>query len=141
MPWWGWMVIGVLLFGAELLAIDAHFYLIFLGAAALAVGVADYFGMDVPIWGEWLAFAVLSIVFMLTLREQLYQRMRGRAIGSERLIGAQVQVERELGPGESCRTEHRGSTWTALNIGDRAIPAGSRARIEAVDGVTLHIRA
>jgi inner membrane protein len=141
MPWWGWMVIGVLLFGAELLAIDAHFYLIFLGAAALAVGLADYFGMDLPIWGEWLAFAVLSIAFMLTLREQLYQRVRGRPIGSERLIGAQVQVEVELGPGQSCRTEHQGSTWTAQNIGDRSIPAGSRARIEAVDGVTLHIKA
>ena len=35
MTWWSWMVLGALLLGAELIAIDAQFYLIFLGVAAV----------------------------------------------------------------------------------------------------------
>ena len=26
MPWWGWIIFGVVLLGAELLAIEAQFY-------------------------------------------------------------------------------------------------------------------
>ncbi len=141
MPWWGWTIIGVILFVAELVAIDAHFYLIFLGASALAVGAAAYLGVDMPIWGEWLLFAVLSITFMLTLREQLYQRMRGRAIGTDRLIGTHVSLAAELAPGATCRTDYQGTSWTALNVGSGVIPAGGRARIDRVDGITLHISA
>jgi len=38
------------------------------------------------------------------------------------------------------RIEYRGSGWTALNVGDRPIPAGEEVRIEAVDGLTLRVR-
>ena len=33
MPWWGWIVVGAVLLGAELLLIDAEFYFVFLGVA------------------------------------------------------------------------------------------------------------
>jgi membrane protein implicated in regulation of membrane protease activity len=39
MPWWGWIIVGALLMGAELFVIDAQFYLVFLGVSAIAVGV------------------------------------------------------------------------------------------------------
>lgn len=139
MPWWGWVTIGIVLFGAELIAIDAHFYLIFIAASAIAVGALAYVGMDMPIWGEWLLFAALSITFMFTLREQLYRRLRGRVPGADNLIGALVIVRQELAPGKSCRTRHQGSTWKALNVGADVIPAGTQARVSAVDGVTLHV--
>lgn len=35
MPWWGWIVIGALLLGAELMVIEAEFFLVFIGVAAL----------------------------------------------------------------------------------------------------------
>ena len=28
MPWWGWIIVGVVLLAAELLAIEAQFYLV-----------------------------------------------------------------------------------------------------------------
>ena len=34
MPWWGWITIGAILLGSEMLLIDAQFYLVFLGLAA-----------------------------------------------------------------------------------------------------------
>ena len=38
MNWWGWLIIGFVLMGAELTAVDAAFYLIFVGAAAILMG-------------------------------------------------------------------------------------------------------
>jgi membrane protein implicated in regulation of membrane protease activity len=52
-----------------------------------------------------------------------------------------VVLGQELAPGKSCRIEYRGSGWTAVNVGDRAIAAGDRVRIESIDGLTLHVRA
>jgi membrane protein implicated in regulation of membrane protease activity len=139
MPWWGWTIIGLLLFSAELIAIDAHFYLIFIGASAIAVGAAGFLGVEMPIWVQWLTFAALSVIFMFTLRQQLYERMRPRAVGMDTIIGTSLVLDRDLEPGMSCRTDYQGSTWTAINIGSQPIPAGSPARIEGIDGITLRV--
>ena len=53
-----------LLLCAELFAIDAQFYLIFIGAGAIVVGLIGLAGIDFPIWAQWLLFAVLSITAM-----------------------------------------------------------------------------
>ena len=36
--------------------------------------------------------------------------------------------------------EYRGSGWTAVNVGERSIPAGDSARIDSIEGVTLRVR-
>ena len=46
MQWWTWMILGILLLATELFAIDAQFYLVFLGAGALVVS-AGLTGLDV----------------------------------------------------------------------------------------------
>ncbi len=61
MPWWGWIIIGVVLLCAELFAIDAQFYLVFIGIGAVIVGLGQLLGLDLPMWGQWLLFAALSI--------------------------------------------------------------------------------
>ncbi|MBN1239264.1 MAG: NfeD family protein [Gammaproteobacteria bacterium] len=140
MPWWGWIIIGVLLLGAELLAVDAQFYLIFIGAAALIVGLGDIAGPELPAWVEWLAFAALSVLLMFTLRRHLYEKLRSRpALDVENDVGRLVSLAEDLAPGRSCRAEYRGSHWTAINIGNRVIPRGGSARIESVDGLTLQV--
>jgi membrane protein implicated in regulation of membrane protease activity len=140
MPWWGWIIIGVLLLGAELFAVDAQFYLVFLGVAAIAVGVGDRVGLDLPLWLQWLSFAALAVLTMLTVRRQHYEKRRRRPLGTvDGDVGQQLAIGEELAPGKSCRTEYRGTLWTAVNVGTRPIGAGDAARIEAVDGLTLRI--
>jgi membrane protein implicated in regulation of membrane protease activity len=39
MEWWGWMILGAMLLGAELTFLDAAFYLVFLGIAAAITGL------------------------------------------------------------------------------------------------------
>ncbi|HEY8519562.1 MAG TPA: NfeD family protein [Gammaproteobacteria bacterium] len=140
MPWWGWIVVGTLLLCAELFAIDAQFYLIFIGSAAIVVGLGGLIGFDLPMWVQWLAFAALSVVSMFTIRRQLYEKWHARPLGKvEDDVGKRVRIGQELEPGKSCRVEYRGSLWTAVNVGQRAIGAGDEARIEAVDGLTLRV--
>jgi hypothetical protein len=142
MPWWGWIIVGTLLLAAELFAIDAQFYLIFVGIGAIVVGLAGLIGLDFPIWLQWLSFAALSLATMFTIRRQLYEKLRGRAAGTlDGDAGHHVSIAEELAPGKSCRTEYRGSTWTVVNVGEQPIPAGGEASIESVDGLTLRVSA
>lgn len=142
MIWWAWLVIGALLFGAELMFVDAQFYLVFIGISAALVGLAGMFGVTLPEWAQWLTFAVLSLVFFFTFRKTLYEKIRGGMEGfRESLAGETVTVPADLAAGQDARLSHRGSDWTALNVGDNDIAGGSKATVVKVDGLTLHIRA
>jgi len=140
MPWWSWIVVGALLLGSELAFVDAQFYLVFLGAAALTVGLLDMGGVALPVWAQWLMFAGLSLASMVLFRRKLYVLLRppitDTPIGP---AGDSVIAPTDLPPGAECRIEYRGSTWHARNDGDAAIAAGSRAKIARVDGLTLQL--
>ncbi len=142
MLWWQWMILGAILLGAEMFAIDAQFYLVFLGVSAALVGLAGLLGIDMTLWMQWTAFGVLSLIFMFTFRRQLYQKIRGNVEGfRETLSGESVNVNDDLAPGAEVRLEYRGSKWTVRNIGESVISGGSRARVVKADGLTLHIEA
>lgn len=141
MQWWGWIIIGTLVFCAELFAIDAQFYLIFLGAGALTVGIAMLLGVELPAWGQWLLFAALSVASMVTFRQKLYNKIRGGVPPlADAVVGKVIVLTSALQPGATGRIEHQGTTWTAVNIGDEAIPAGGNAGIESMDGLTLRVK-
>jgi len=141
MSWWGWCIIGTLLLAAELFAVDAQFYLIFIGLGAIVVGLIGLVGIDLPDWAQWMTFAVLSVAAMLTVRRYLYEKLRRRATGVvDSDVAQRVRITEELAPGKTLRVEYRGTGWTALNVGDRLIPAGEEVRIESVDGLTLRVR-
>ena len=81
MTWWGWMILGAVLLGAELFAVDAQFYLVFLGVSAAIVGLGTLFGIVLPEWAQWLAFAILSLTFFFAFRRMLYEKVHGGGIG------------------------------------------------------------
>lgn len=142
MAWWSWCIFGVVLLGVELLAVDAQFYLVFAGLAAIIIGLLGLVGLELPLAGQWLLFAVLAVTAMFTLRRPIYARLMNKPFGNVSTdLDQHVVLGQELAPGKSCRIEYRGSGWTAVNIGDQAIPSGGAARIDSIDGVTLHVRA
>jgi hypothetical protein len=141
MVWWIWMIVGLALLSLEMFAIDAQFYLVFIGLGAMVVGLIELTGIDMPPWAEWVLFGAVSLVLMFTIRRQMYDRVRGQAVGLGRQgHGDRVQVGEDLPPGESCRTEYRGTMWTATNIGSETIPSGATAVIDAIEGLDLRIR-
>ena len=141
MMWWGWMVLGALLLIVELLAVDAQFYLVFLGVSAVLVGLVSLMGIELPEWGQWALFAVLALISFFTFRKSLYQKLRGGTQGfSESLDGEQITVGEYLAAGAEGRTEFRGTQWSVLNVGETPIAAGQKARVIHVDGVTLRVK-
>jgi membrane protein implicated in regulation of membrane protease activity len=141
MIWWKWFVIGTLLLGIELFAIDAQFFLIFIGAAAIVVGLVGMLGIDLPPWLQWLLFGALAIAAVVTMRKQIYARLRNRPQATvDGDVNQRVRIPEELAPGKTTRVDYRGTPWTALNVGKHAIPAGEEVRIESVDGLTLNVR-
>ena len=141
MAWWGWCILGMVLLGAELLAVDAQFYLVFAGLAAVVVGLLGLVGLELPVAGQWLLFAVIAVASMFTLRRPIYRKLMNRPFGNVSTdVDQRIVLTEELAPGKSCRIEYRGSGWTALNIGDEAIPPGGAARIDSIEGVTLRVR-
>jgi inner membrane protein len=141
MQWWAWIAVGAILLGSELTFVNAQFYLVFVGASALVVGILALAGAATADWLQWLIFAALAVTSLLTFRGRVYERMR-RTLPVMRSgpAGEIVTLPLELPPGETCRLEYRGSSWSAINAGEAVIAAGSRARVERVDGLTLVVR-
>ena len=140
MPWWSWIIIGAVLLGVELLGVDAAFYLVFIGFAAMIVGLIELSGAGLEIWVQWILFAVVAVVLMVLFRQKLYGLMRGNAVGYETgPTGETVTVVDALEPGKSGRLNFRGTDWTIVNAGSVAIGAGEQARIVAVDGLKLKL--
>ncbi|HNP36882.1 MAG TPA: NfeD family protein [Woeseiaceae bacterium] len=140
MTWWAWLVLGAFLFAAELIAIDAQFYLVFIGVSAALVGVLGLVGIPLPEWAQWLTFAALSLVSMFTFRKALYMKIRGNVPGfREGVAGEYLEISEDLAAGSSIRTSFRGSTWTVVNEGTAPISRGERVAIARSEGLTLYV--
>ncbi len=138
MHWWAWIAVGAVLLGAELALVDAQFYLVFIGASAFVVGALMLAGFALADWLQWLIFLTLAVFTMLTFRRRIYERMRRRLPPvSGGPAGEKIVLPERLEPGESCRIEYRGTSWSAVNGGGAVIAAGAKARIARLDGLTL----
>jgi inner membrane protein len=142
MPWWGWLVVGALLLGVEMFVLDAQFYLVFLGVSAAIVGLFGLAGVAMPEWAQWLMFAALALITMVAFRRRVYQLVRGRTgLVEERLtLGDRVTIPTRLDPGQTCRVDYRGSSWSARNVGPASIEGGRQAVIASIDGLTLLVK-
>ena len=113
----------------------------FIGIGAIITGISALLIPALPPWAPWIVFAVLSLTSMYTIRRQLYEKLRGGVTGlADSAAGVHIKFSEEVAPGHSCRTEYRGSMWTAINVGEEPIPAGADAVIETVDGLNLRVR-
>lgn len=142
MPWWGWIVIGALLLCAELMVVEADFFLVFIGVSALILGGLVLTLPWIPLWAQWLLFAGIALASMVLFRKRVYTALRAQAPGLKAdFIGDELHISELLPPGEVCRMEIRGSTWQVRNTGSAPIPAGGRARVTAVAGIGLQVEA
>ena len=141
MPWWAWIGVGIALVGVELVAADLAFYFVFIGVAAIVVGVLEAAGAELPPAGQWLTFAVLAVAAMVLFREKLYKRLRGGLPGFDNAVAGagRVSVAHEVPVGGHTRVALRGTQWDASNVGATAIPAGGGARVVKVEGNVLQI--
>jgi membrane protein implicated in regulation of membrane protease activity len=141
MNWWAWVIGGGILLGSELTFVNAQFYLVFIGAAAVLAGAVTWALPGLPPWGSWAIFALAAVGSMLAFRSRVYEWLHRHAPGVHSGVAlGDLTLPDALGPGDSCRAEHGGSSWTVRNDSQTVLPAGSRVRIAAVNGLTLLVR-
>ncbi len=142
MPWWGWMAIGALMLAAEV-GVSADFWLAVVGAAALGTSLLGLFGIDAPIWVQWLTFAGLAVFLAVFVRGPAYERLMAKTQDlSPELLGERARVVGDaIAPGGTGTVELRGSTWRARNEGTQALETGAEAQVDGVEGVMLRVRA
>ena len=142
MPWWGWITVAAILLVAEMTVVDLEFYLVFLGASALIVGLLGLSGVVLPIWLQWLVFAVLAVASLVIFRRRVYQRLRPPPdeVIQEGVAGDRALAVDAIPPGATGAVELRGTSWTGRNLGDDPIPAGAHCLVDRSDGLVLEIR-
>lgn len=140
MTWWAWTIAGAILLGAELFFVNAQFYLVFIGSAAILAGLATV-ALPLAPAAQWALFAVLAIVSMVAFRSRIYQRFHGQFPPMRTgPVGGLIELKAPLAAGESCQAEYGGAFWTVRNDSDQPIPSGCRARIAAVQNLTLLVK-
>jgi membrane protein implicated in regulation of membrane protease activity len=141
MSWWSWIIAGTILFGAELGFVNAQFYLVFIGSAALVVGLMALMIPSLAQWAQWGVFGALAIVSMVAFRSRIYRRLRGNAPPVRTgPVGGVFTLPVTLAPGASCQAEYGGSFWTVRNTSEQPMASGVRVRITGVQGLTLLVR-
>ena len=138
-PGWLWMIGGVVLLIAEIIA--PGFFLMFVGGAAIATGLfALLFGLGVP--AQLALFALYSLVAVMIGRRAYAGTTSSAAdpllndrVG--RLIGKMVTVV-EAVDAQGGRVRVGDSEWSARG-GPAAV--GERVRIAGVDGNCLNVEA
>lgn len=140
MPWWIWVLAGFLLLAIEFVSTTMHLGLFAVGAFVVAILVG--FGVDMPLWGQLLTFAGVSIAAFVFIRPMLVRQLKLNVTKNvDTLSGEQAIPLEDLAPGAQGRAELRGTTWSARNVGSEALTKGQRCVVDRVDGLMLLIRA
>jgi len=140
MLWWYWLLLGLMLAGAEMIA-PGGFYLLFFGIAALIVGALAGFDVVAADWMQWLLFSVIAVVSMLLFRRPLLRISQGHPPQQvDTMVGEAAVLLEDVPPGQTGKAELRGTTWTAKNAGAASLQKGQRAAVSKVDGLTLWLK-
>lgn len=137
---WSWWIFGLILLLAELFLPGV--FLIWIGAAAIVLGLLSLVLWDTAFWGwqvQLLLFAVLSVVFALIGRRYYANRNQSdEPLLNQRsasLVGRTATLHEPI-------TEGRGrirldDTWWSVMGPD--VPAGTRVRVTAAHGRDLSV--
>lgn len=134
-----WLILGVLLIGAEILSGD--FVLVMLGAAALAASGAAALGGDVVISG--VVFTVASIGLIVGARPMVKRRLelgQGHKSNLEALIGGKAIVLSTV-DAHGGRVKIAGEVWSARSLDHRVIEPGTEVTVFEISGATAVVLA
>lgn len=135
---WGWVVLGLVLIGGEMLAPGV--FLLWLGLAALVTGAVV--GLTGMAWqGALLVFAALAVASVLAGRAVTRRRGEEPDIAAglndrgRQLVGKVFTLEATMAGGEG-RIRVGDSSW---RVTGPELLAGTRIRVVRVEGATLVI--
>jgi membrane protein implicated in regulation of membrane protease activity len=136
-----WLFFGIALIIFEVMT--PGLVSLFFGMAALTVALLAWLAPALGQGWQWLAFSVLSVLYVLLLRKSLKTVFSGeREVSdsqSDTFTGKQAVVMEPIAPNRPGRVEFCGSNWTAE--ADAEIPTGAPVRILGKKNLTLRVEA
>lgn len=142
MMWWYWMLLGLLLLGAEMMT-PGGFYILFFGLSALVVGTLVGLSLVREDWLQWLLFSVVAVGSLLLFRGPLLARLGDMRKGEpdvDSMVGEVAIPLETIAAGATGKAELRGTTWTAKNMGASPLTKGQRGKVARVEGLTIWIQ-
>ena len=133
-----WVLIALVLFGAELLSLS--FVALYPALGALAGAVTALLGGDIGI--QVIVFAVVTVVLLFLTRKPLLRmmnRMPNVPSNASNVIGrrAVVVIAIESGPGQRGQVRVGTEHWSAKSENERPIAEGTTVEVVRIDGVAL----
>lgn len=141
MIWWYWLLLGLLLLGAEMMT-PGGFYILFFGLAALVVGAIAGLNLVQGGSAQWLLFSGIAIASLLLFRGPLLARINAAEVKHpdvDSMVGEIAIPVEALTAGAVGKVELRGTTWSAKNTGLTPLNKGQRSKVTGMDGLTLLI--
>ena len=145
MPWWLWMLLGLVLLAVEIFT-PGLFYFFFFGVGAIIVGALVGVGVDASVSLQWLLFSIFSVAALLLFRQKLVALLESKNTDArtgdlDSLVGEVVILTDNLAPNAIGKAEGRGSSWTVVNGSSESLSKGQRCRVYLMEGLTLWVRA
>ena len=133
-----WILVGLLLIGAELLA--PAFIVFFFGIGALVAalsslipGISGSIPLQIVIW------LVVSGLSLRYLRKRFSRIFRGKTLSGDLdadEVGGEAEVTHRIAPGDAGRVMFRGTSWKAISYDETLMP-GDKVDIVGRDGLSL----
>jgi membrane protein implicated in regulation of membrane protease activity len=138
--WWHWLVLGLLLILGELVT-PGGFYIIFFGVGALAVGALASLEFAGPPWMQFVLFSLTSVACLALFRTRLLRwvQVDPQQPAVDALVGEVAVATGPLDLGAVGKVELRGTSWSARNVSNGVIAAGTRCRVLRVEGLMLDV--
>lgn len=132
-----WIAVAALCGIIEVLTLG--FWFLWLGVAALLVGLGARLHLVSSFPAQLLVFGALAVFFMAITRPTVLKFVKTRDVKSNvsSLIGKAAMVEEDIDPLKPGLVRIYGETWTAC--ADLVIKKGTRVVIRSVEGVKLRV--
>ncbi|RJO65314.1 MAG: NfeD family protein [Myxococcales bacterium] len=136
-----WIILGIVLIGAEVLT--AGFFVLPFGLGALITAL--FAGLGLPLTAQWALFAVSSFVMLFVIQKAV-KRWFGRKEGADYKTNAQALVGREAvvvepieGTLKAGAVKVGGEVWGAVAENQAAFDRGEAVCILAVGGARVTV--
>lgn len=138
--WYLWVLLGVIFLIVEIFT--PGFIVGTFGLSCFVAAVPAYFHAHF-LW-QLFAFSVATIISFLTIRplylKYLYPQQKQIPTNVDALIGQVGVVEEAIDvPLDKGRVKIKGEDWKASSRSVEQIPAGTKIKVEAIEGVTLFV--
>lgn len=133
--WHIWIIAALLLFIVEIFT--SGFAVICIAVGALGGAVATL--LNAPFWGQLLAFAVVTLIALFTVRPLMMRTFSKKSQPSnmESLMGREVSLVNPIGKDIMGMVKIYGDEWQAVSDNGEEIAAGVKVRIVGQDSNIL----